>query len=85
MLFTGRDGGEMRRLGFARSRDGVHWEKLPMVIAGEQPWDSKVICDASVIVNGDHVTVWFGGGDVAHPDQNIDGQIGVGTLAVERN
>ena len=36
MLYTGRDRNEMRRLGLARSRDGVRWEKLPMVIAGEQ-------------------------------------------------
>jgi hypothetical protein len=70
----------MRRLGLARSRDGVHWEKLAMVIAGEQAWDSKVICDPTVLASGDRVTVWFGGGDVAHPVQNIDGQIGIATL-----
>jgi predicted GH43/DUF377 family glycosyl hydrolase len=80
MLYTGRDRNEMRRLGLARSRDGVRWEKLPMVIAGERPWDSKVICDPTVIANGDRVTVWFGGGDVASPDQNLNGQIGLGTL-----
>lgn len=80
MLYTGRDRNEVRRLGLARSLDGVRWEKLPMVIAGDQPWDSKVICDPAVIVNGDRVAVWFGGGDVARPDQNIDGQIGLGTL-----
>jgi predicted GH43/DUF377 family glycosyl hydrolase len=83
MLYTGRDHNEVRRLGLARSRDGVRWEKLPMVIAGEQPWDSKVICDPSVIASGDRVTVWFGGGDVAHPAQNIDGQIGLATLTTE--
>ncbi len=33
MLYTGRDRNEVRRLGLARSRDGVRWEKLPMVIA----------------------------------------------------
>jgi predicted GH43/DUF377 family glycosyl hydrolase len=85
MLFTGRDGGEVRRLGLARSRDGVHWEKLPMVIAGDQAWDSKVICDPTVVANRDHVTVWFGGGDVARPDQNIHGQIGVGELTATSN
>ena len=31
MLYTGRDLGEIRRLGLARSRDGVRWEKLPIV------------------------------------------------------
>jgi predicted GH43/DUF377 family glycosyl hydrolase len=83
MLYTGRDRGEVRRLGLVRSRDGVRWEKLPIVIAGEQAWDSKVICDPSVIANGDRATVWFGGGDAASPDQNIDGQIGLATLTAE--
>jgi predicted GH43/DUF377 family glycosyl hydrolase len=84
MLYTGRDASEVRRLGLAQSRDGAHWEKLPMVIAGDQPWDSKVICDPTVIVNHDRVTVWFGGGDVARPDQNIHGQIGLGELTAAR-
>jgi predicted GH43/DUF377 family glycosyl hydrolase len=83
MLYTGRDHNEARRMGLARSRDGVRWEKLPMVIAGSEAWDSKVICDPTVIANGDRVTVWFGGGDVAHPAQNIDGQIGLATLISE--
>jgi predicted GH43/DUF377 family glycosyl hydrolase len=83
MLYTGRDHNEVRRLGLARSRDGARWEKLPMVISGGEAWDSKVICDPTVIANGDRVTVWFGGGDVAHPAQNIDGQIGLGTLISE--
>ena len=80
MLYTGRDSSEVRRLGLARSRDGVRWEKLAIVIAGDQPWDSKVICDPTVITNGEQVTVWFGGGDVARPDQNLDGQVGLATL-----
>jgi len=82
MLYTGRDRGEMRRLGLAQSRDGVHWQKLPMVIAGGEGWDSKVICDPTVIASGDRVTVWFGGGDEAHPVQNIHGQIGLGELVI---
>lgn len=80
MLFTGRDRQERRRLGLAQSRDGVHWQKLPDVIAGDQPWSSKVICDPSVIVDSGKVRVWFGGGDVARPDENLHGQIGVGVL-----
>jgi predicted GH43/DUF377 family glycosyl hydrolase len=84
MLYTGRDRDEVRRLGLARSRDGVHWEKQALVIAGDQAWDSKVICDPSVIADGDRVTVWFGGGDVARPDQNLHGQIGLGELIAAR-
>ena len=36
-------------------------------LRASRPWDSKVICDPTVIANGDRVTVWFGGGDVAQP------------------
>jgi predicted GH43/DUF377 family glycosyl hydrolase len=35
MLYTGRDARQDRRLGMARSTDGVHWEKLPAVFPGE--------------------------------------------------
>jgi predicted GH43/DUF377 family glycosyl hydrolase len=83
MLYTGRDRAEVRRLGLARSRDGVRWEKVPQEFAGSEAWDSKVVCDPTVIVNRDRVTVWFGGGDVARPDQNIHGQIGMGMLTVQ--
>jgi len=84
MLFTGRDRNENRRLGLARSRDGIRWEKLPAIISGDQPWNTKVLCDPTVIMEGDHVRVWFGGGDVPRPDQNIDGQIGLATLTAEK-
>jgi predicted GH43/DUF377 family glycosyl hydrolase len=80
MLYTGRDRGEVRRLGLARSRDGVGWEKLASVLAGDQRWDSKVLCDPTVLLESDRVRVWFGGGDVARPDHDIHGQIGLGTL-----
>jgi len=76
MLYTGRNAAENRRLGLARSTDGVRWERLPSVFGGSQAWDSKVICDPSV----QGTRVWFGGGDVASPDENLHGQIGFGTL-----
>jgi predicted GH43/DUF377 family glycosyl hydrolase len=80
MLYTGRDVREHRRLGLARSRDGVHWEKLPAVFSGSEAWDAKVVCDASVVVSRGAISVWFGGGDIAHPAENINGQIGFGWL-----
>jgi predicted GH43/DUF377 family glycosyl hydrolase len=80
MLFTGRDFSEVRRLGLARSTDGVHWTRMPAVFGGAQPWDAKVICDPSVVVEGGVIRVWFGGGDVASPDENLHGQIGLGVL-----
>ena len=80
MLYTGRDRNEQRRLGLARSRNGVAWEKLPTVFAGDQAWNSKVLCDATVLSEDNHTTVWYGGGDVARPDQNIHGQIGIAEM-----
>ena len=82
MLYTGRARGEQRRLGLARSPDGVHWTKLPNVFAGDQPWNSQVLCDPTVLVegDGDRVRVWFGGGDLPRPDENIHGQVGYGEL-----
>jgi predicted GH43/DUF377 family glycosyl hydrolase len=80
MLYTGRDQKEYRRLGLARSRDGVTWEKLPGSFAGAERWNEKVICDPSVLIEGDSIRVWFGGGDAASPDENLHGQIGMAKL-----
>jgi predicted GH43/DUF377 family glycosyl hydrolase len=80
MLYTGRDIHENRRLGLARSTDGVHWQKLPAVFSGSEAWNAKVLCDPTVVVSDSEVHVWFGGGDIARPDENLDGQIGFGVL-----
>ena len=50
------------------------------VLAGDRSWNTKVVCDATVLMEGQTVRVWFGGGDVAHPAENIHGQIGYGEL-----
>lgn len=82
MLYTGRDRVENRRIGLAESRDGVSWQRSARVrvLSGEQPWDSKVVCDPTVIPGEGGVNVWFGGGDVARPDERINGQIGYAFL-----
>ncbi len=80
MLYTGRDRAERRRVGLARSEDGVHWMKLRLVISGAGGWDSMVVCDPTVESIRDGVRVWFGGGDVARPDERIHGRIGLGVL-----
>jgi predicted GH43/DUF377 family glycosyl hydrolase len=85
MLYTGRDTGENRRLGLARSTDGVHWRKLRTVFSGDQPWDAKVVCDPTVEVAGSVIRVWFGGGDVASPDENLHGKIGLAILRPVRS
>jgi predicted GH43/DUF377 family glycosyl hydrolase len=82
MLYTGRAWDEKRRLGLARSTDGIHWQKLPgQVFSGASEWDAAVICDPSVEVTREGtVRVWFGGGRIARPDERIDGRIGLATL-----
>jgi predicted GH43/DUF377 family glycosyl hydrolase len=83
MLYTGRDRAENRRLGLARSRDGVRWQRVSesAVFAGSAAWNSKVVCDPSVDAAGPPWRVWFGGGDVARPDENLHGQIGLAVLS----
>ncbi len=82
MLYTGRAINEQRRMGLAKSADGVHWERDASfgVISGEQAWDREVVCDPAVELAPEGIRVWFGGGDVASPDQNLHGQIGAGWL-----
>ena len=80
MLYTGRARGEKRRIGLAKSPNGVSWSRQPLVIEGAEPWDREVVCDPTVEVLPDAVRVWFGGGDVPRPDQGLHGQIGVGML-----
>lgn len=82
MLYTGRAHDERRALGIARSRDGVQWQKLDAVLRGDQGWDSQVVCDPTVLVEGNRVRVWYGGGDVPRPDENIHGQIGYAELSI---
>ena len=83
MLYTGRARNEVRRIGMARSRNGVDWEKLPEIFAGAEAWVSKVLCDPTVLIENGAVRVWFGGGDAAAPDHGIHGQIGYATLTPE--
>ncbi len=86
MIYTGRNAGEKRRLGVARSSDGVHWKRAALAapIAGDQPWNSQVVCDPTLWVSEGKLWLWFGGGDVPSPDQNLHGQIGLATLELAR-
>lgn len=85
MLYTARDRREYRRLGLAASGDGVDWKRVSeaAVFEGEQSWNSKVVCDPSVETTGGKIRVWFGGGDVARPAENLNGQIGLAILRVD--
>ena len=81
MLYTGRDRKEKRAMGYAISKDGRHWEKQKEpVLRGEHPWMSAVVCDATVLVEGNKARIWFGGGDLPKPDERLNGQIGYAEL-----
>lgn len=80
MLYTGRSSQEQRNIGVAVSRDGVHWKKLcyqGIIDLASNTWDNQVICDTTLWPEDDGTfSVWYGGGDVADPAQNLNGQIG---------
>lgn len=84
MLYTARDASEVRRLGLARSQDGVRWTRVGdgPAVSGAEPWNAKVVCDPSVLAAGEIARVWFGGGNRAEPAENLDGHIGFATLAL---
>jgi predicted GH43/DUF377 family glycosyl hydrolase len=79
MLYTGRDANEQRRIGWAQSYDGVDWKKAASapLLEGVADWNARVVCDPSVWRDGGRILVWFGGGDRASPDENLNGQIGL--------
>jgi predicted GH43/DUF377 family glycosyl hydrolase len=80
MLYTGRDRLERRRIGLARSSDGVRWSKdaqFPPFDGGEA-WNRMVVCDPHVeLESGGPLRMWYGGGDLARPAQGLNGQIGL--------
>ncbi len=87
MLYTGRDRAERRRLGLASSVDGVRWERWrdsAAILSGDAPWNVAVVCDPTVLPDPSRpgtFRLWFGGGDVPHPAENIHGAIGYAELA----
>ncbi|MEJ7606008.1 MAG: hypothetical protein WKF37_07015 [Bryobacteraceae bacterium] len=85
MLYTGRNRREHRRLGLAMSKDGAHWTRVTAqpVFSGTAPWNAKVVCDPHVEVDGESVSVWYGGGDVAQPAENLHGRIGFAKLKLQ--
>ncbi len=76
MLHTGRSAHEERAVSLMRSSDGVRWAHAGKPTRGAEAWNAKVVCDFTVLGN----LFWFGGGDVASPDENLHGQIGLGEI-----
>ena len=81
MLYTGRDKLEHRRMGLAYSLDGVHWARTAgNPFAGGADWNRDVVCDATVLLDGGKVRVWYGGGNRPLPAEGLNGQIGSAVL-----
>ncbi len=84
MLYTGRNAEEQRNIGMAVSLDGVTWVKLHdrgMADLSKNTWNNQVICDTTLLEkeNGD-LWVWYGGGNVPSPAENLNGMIGCFTM-----
>lgn len=81
MLYTGRNAYEQRNIGFAISKDGINWKKMNIqgiINLNENDWDNQVVCDTTLLENYDGtISVWYGGGNVALPDQGLNGKIGM--------
>lgn len=88
MVYTGRNAYEQRNLGLAISVDGVTWKKKSykgIVNLTPNAWNAQVICDTTFVENSDGtVTMWYGGGNVASPDENLNGRIGVTNITFDR-
>ena len=84
MLYTGRNAAEQRNIGMAVSLDGVAWVKLHdegIADLSKNTWNNQVICDTTLLEkeNGDF-WVWYGGGNVPSPAENLNGMIGCLTM-----
>jgi predicted GH43/DUF377 family glycosyl hydrolase len=65
MWYTGADG-STRRIGLARSLDGMHWTKdnaNPVIDVSPSGWDSREIFPESVLYDGTNFQMWYAGGD----------------------
>lgn len=91
MLYTGRSYDEARDIGVAVSLDGVNWRKLStkgmFPIRLPHTWDSAVITDTSLLLNDatGKLDIWYGGGDVKSPDQNLNGNVGYMVADINQN
>jgi hypothetical protein len=64
MTYTGGDRGNFK-VGFAMSRDGLHWERHSSPVLGSEPtpgtWESNAVLGASIAVDGETLRMWYAG------------------------
>ena len=66
-------------IGYATSTDGINWTKYennPILVTGNNTWDSIYVQDPHVIKYGDEYQMWYGGGD---NDSYYSQQVGYAT------
>lgn len=87
MLYTGRNASEQRNIGLAVSVDGVNWKKYNTegLFTGNTDWNRQVICDTTFLLCMGDLNVYYGGGDVASPDENLNGSIGLFKVDITQN
>lgn len=69
MWYTGMDAGNVGRIGYATSLDGLAWSKHPgnpvLDVGGAGEWDEAIVGIPSVIFNGTGYEMWFAGLDAS--------------------
>lgn len=89
MIYTGRDKNEIRDIGIAISTDGINFKKINNIgifngkATNSGRWNSRVICDTTIIKIDGQYYMYYGGGDSAEPAQNLNGEIGLALLRVK--
>ncbi len=74
-----RDGAGAYRIGYARSRDAIRFERADDeagIDVGAQGWDDSMLCYPSVVPVDDHIYMFYNG--------NAFGQTGIGVAVLER-
>ena len=65
MFYTGNDGSQGYRIGYAVSTDGVNWQKYPenpvLDVGVQGEWDEQRVADASVLATGTSYKMWYHG------------------------
>lgn len=69
MWYTGMDAGNVGRIGYATSLDGLAWSKHPgnpvLDVGGAGAWDEATVGIPSVIYNGTGYEMWYAGQDAS--------------------
>jgi hypothetical protein len=64
MTYTGGDRGNFK-VGFAMSRDGLHWVRHSTPVLGSEPtpgtWESGAVLGGAIAIDGGALRMWYAG------------------------